>query len=179
MRPAIPPWQLSSGGKAAHGNRAHMKIFTRTAVLSFGFAVAIGAAAEAQPLSTDRDMVTGVSVTEADCRALSGRLWVRAENRGLRPLLCFVLCAGFLDACDHEPIPTLRRQASEKRQCTKSRRWGTDRAAGYGDLAAGQEAVTTDRCGWRRLSTSWRRPIDAVRRSGLSSVGNATASDCG
>ena len=59
-----------------------MKIFTRTAVLSFGFAVAIGAAAEAQPLSTDRDMVTGVSVTEADCRALSGRLWIRAENRG-------------------------------------------------------------------------------------------------
>jgi hypothetical protein len=34
-----------------------MKIFTRTAVLSFGFAVAIGAAAEAQPLSTDRDMI--------------------------------------------------------------------------------------------------------------------------
>ena len=61
---------------------ALMKIFPRTAVLSFGFAVAIGAAAEAQPLSTDRDMVTGVSVTEADCRALSGRLWVRAENRG-------------------------------------------------------------------------------------------------
>ena len=60
-----------------------MKIFTRTAVLSFGFAVAIGAAAEAQPLSTDRDMVTGVSVTEADCRASPiDRLWVRVENRG-------------------------------------------------------------------------------------------------
>ena len=53
-----------------------MKIFTRTAVLSFGFAVAIGAVAEAKPLSSDSDMVTGVSVTEADCRAQSGRLWV-------------------------------------------------------------------------------------------------------
>ena len=59
-----------------------MRIFARTAVLSFGFAVAMGAAAEATPLASDRDMVTGVSVTEADCRALSGRLWVRAENRG-------------------------------------------------------------------------------------------------
>jgi hypothetical protein len=59
-----------------------MSIFTRTALLSFGLAVAIGAAAEATPLSSDRDMVTGVSVTEADCRGLSGRLWVRAENRG-------------------------------------------------------------------------------------------------
>ena len=48
-----------------------MKIFTRTAVLSFGFAVAMGAAAEATPLASDRDMVTGVSVTEADCRALA------------------------------------------------------------------------------------------------------------
>ena len=27
------------------------------------------------------------------------------------------LCAGFSDACHHGPIPTLRRQASEKRQC--------------------------------------------------------------
>src|SRR5262249_16840671 len=36
----------------------------------------------ATPLSTDRDMITGVSVTEADCKALGGRLWVRAENRG-------------------------------------------------------------------------------------------------
>src|SRR4030095_2128076 len=60
-----------------------MKIFSRTAVLSFSFAVAIGAAAEATPLATDRDMVTGVSVTEADWRALSGRLWVRAENLGV------------------------------------------------------------------------------------------------
>ena len=59
-----------------------MRIFTRTAVLSFGFAVAIGAAAEATPLASDRDMVTGVSVTEADCRAQTGRLWVKAENRG-------------------------------------------------------------------------------------------------
>ena len=59
-----------------------MRIFTRTAVLSFGFAVAIGAAAEATPLASDRDMVTGVSVTEADCRAQSGRLWVKVENRG-------------------------------------------------------------------------------------------------
>jgi len=59
-----------------------MKIFSRTAVLSFGFAVAIGAAAEAAPLSTDEDMVTGVSVTEADCRAQIGRLWVKVENRG-------------------------------------------------------------------------------------------------
>ena len=43
---------------------ALMRTFTRTAVLSFSCAVAIGAAAEAQPLSTDRDMVmvTGVSV---------------------------------------------------------------------------------------------------------------------
>src|SRR6188508_2550391 len=81
MRPAIQPWQLNSGGNAAHGNRALMKIFTRTAVLSFGFAVAVGAA-EAKPLSSDSDMVTGVSVTEADCRAQSGRLWVRVENRG-------------------------------------------------------------------------------------------------
>ena len=32
-----------------------MKIFSRTAVLSFGFAVAIGAAAEATPLSTDEE----------------------------------------------------------------------------------------------------------------------------
>jgi hypothetical protein len=59
-----------------------MKIFTRTAVLSFGFAVAMGAAAEASPLASDRDMVTGVSVTEADCKAQTGRLWVRVENRG-------------------------------------------------------------------------------------------------
>ena len=44
--------------------------------------MAFGAAVEAQPLSTDSDMVTGVSVTEADCRAQTGRLWVRAENRG-------------------------------------------------------------------------------------------------
>ena len=65
-----------------------MKIFTRTAVLSFGFAVAIGAAAAATPLASDRDMVTGVSVTEADCRALSGRLWVRAENRGFCVSVC-------------------------------------------------------------------------------------------
>jgi hypothetical protein len=36
--------------------------------------------------------------------------------------------------------------ASEKRQCSKSPGWGTNRAAGYGDLAAGEEAVTTDRC---------------------------------
>ena len=59
-----------------------MKIFTRSSVLSFGFAVAIGAAAEATPLASDRDMVTGVSVTEADCRAQIGRLWVKVENRG-------------------------------------------------------------------------------------------------
>ena len=59
-----------------------MRIFTRTAVLAFGFAVAIGAAAEATPLASDRDMVTGVSVTEADCRAQIGGLWVTAENRG-------------------------------------------------------------------------------------------------
>jgi len=59
-----------------------MRILTRIAVLSCGFAVAIGAAAEATPLASDRDMVTGVSVTEADCRAQIGRLWVRVENRG-------------------------------------------------------------------------------------------------
>src|SRR4051794_15454353 len=59
-----------------------LKIITHTAVLLFGFAVAIGATAEAAPLASDRDMVTGVSVTEADCRALAGRLWVRADNRG-------------------------------------------------------------------------------------------------
>jgi hypothetical protein len=58
-----------------------MKIF-RTAVLSFGLAVAIGASAEAKPLASDRDMVTGVSVPEADCRAQIGRLWVRVESRG-------------------------------------------------------------------------------------------------
>jgi hypothetical protein len=70
--------------------------------LSFGFAVAIGAAAEAQPLSTDRDMVTGVSVTEADCvdevglvdfmirKAQIGRLWVKVENRGF----CVRYCEG-------------------------------------------------------------------------------------
>ena len=74
-----------------------MKIFTRTAVLSFGFAVAIGAAAEAQPLSTDRDMVTGVSVTEADCRALSGRLWVRVENRGFCVRFWFSTAGGSKD----------------------------------------------------------------------------------
>ena len=34
--------------------------------------MAIGAAAEATPLASDRDMVTGVSVTEADCRAQIG-----------------------------------------------------------------------------------------------------------
>ena len=49
-----------------------LEIFTRTAVLSVGFAVAIGAAAEATPLASDRDMVTGVSVAEADCRAQIG-----------------------------------------------------------------------------------------------------------
>jgi pimeloyl-ACP methyl ester carboxylesterase len=59
-----------------------MKIFTRTAVLSFGLAMAIGAAAEATPLASDSDMVTGVSVTEADCRAQISRLWVKVENRG-------------------------------------------------------------------------------------------------
>jgi hypothetical protein len=59
-----------------------LKIITHTAVLLFGFAVAIGATAEAAPLASDRDMVSGVSVTEADCRAQTGRLWVRAENRG-------------------------------------------------------------------------------------------------
>jgi hypothetical protein len=59
-----------------------MRIFTRTAVLLFGFAVALGAAAEATPLASDRDMVTGVSVTEADCRAQIGRLWVKVENSG-------------------------------------------------------------------------------------------------
>jgi hypothetical protein len=57
-----------------------LRTFTRTAVLSFGFAVAIGTA-EATPLSSDRDMVTGVSVTEADCRALIGRLWVELKTR--------------------------------------------------------------------------------------------------
>jgi len=74
-----------------------MKIFTRTAVLSFGFAVVIGAAAEAQPLSTDRDMVAGVSVTEADCRALSGRLWVRADNRGFCVRYWFSMAGGSKD----------------------------------------------------------------------------------
>jgi TonB family protein len=59
-----------------------LRLITHTAVFSFGFALASGAAAEAAPLATDRDMVTGVSVTEADCRAQSGRLWVRAETRG-------------------------------------------------------------------------------------------------
>jgi pimeloyl-ACP methyl ester carboxylesterase len=59
-----------------------MKIFTRTAVLLFGLALATVAAAEATPLASDRDMVTGVSVTEADCRAQSGRLWVELEDRG-------------------------------------------------------------------------------------------------
>jgi hypothetical protein len=59
-----------------------MRIFTRTAVLLFGFAVATGVAAEAMPLASDRDMVTGVSVTEADCRAQTGRLWVKVESRG-------------------------------------------------------------------------------------------------
>ena len=80
-----------------------MRLFTRTAVLSFGFAVAIGAAAEATPLASDRDMVTGVSVTEADCvdevglgdfmirRAQIGRLWVKVENRGF----CVRYCEGF------------------------------------------------------------------------------------
>ena len=59
-----------------------VKIFARTAVLSFGFAMAIGAAVKAAPLSSDRDIINGVSVTEADCKAQSGRLWVRVENRG-------------------------------------------------------------------------------------------------
>jgi hypothetical protein len=71
-----------------------LRIFTCAAVLSFGFAVAMGAAAEATPLASDRDMITGVSVTEADCldevglveatirRAQIGRLWVKVENRG-------------------------------------------------------------------------------------------------
>jgi pimeloyl-ACP methyl ester carboxylesterase len=71
-----------------------MKIFTCAAVLSFGFGVAIGAAAEATPLASDRDMVTGVSVVKADChnefglsdflirKAQIGRLWVKVENRG-------------------------------------------------------------------------------------------------
>jgi pimeloyl-ACP methyl ester carboxylesterase len=59
-----------------------MRIFTRTAVLLFIFAVATGFAAEATPLASDRDMVTGVSVTEADCRAQVGRRWVKVENRG-------------------------------------------------------------------------------------------------
>ena len=63
------------------------KIFTRAAVLLFGFAVAIGSAAEATPLASDRDMVTGISVTEADCRAEIGRLWVKVENRGFCALL--------------------------------------------------------------------------------------------
>jgi hypothetical protein len=80
-----------------------MRIFTRTAVLLLGFAVAMGAAAEATPLASDRDMVTGVSVTEADCvdevglgdfmirRAQIGRLWVKVENRGF----CVRYCEGF------------------------------------------------------------------------------------
>jgi hypothetical protein len=59
-----------------------MRIFARTAVFSFGLAVAMGVAAEATPLASDRDMVTGISVTEADCRAQNGRLWVKVENRG-------------------------------------------------------------------------------------------------
>jgi hypothetical protein len=41
-----------------------MRIFRRTAVISFGCAVAIGAAAEAQPLSTDRDMFRRVVVPD-------------------------------------------------------------------------------------------------------------------
>ena len=75
-------WRQKTSPAPAKIHMTLMRIFTRTAVLSFGFAVAIGAAAEATPLASDRDMVTGVSVTEADCRAQSGRLWVRAENRG-------------------------------------------------------------------------------------------------
>jgi pimeloyl-ACP methyl ester carboxylesterase len=59
-----------------------LKIFMRTVVLMFGLALATVAAAEATPLASDRDMVTGVSVTEADCRAQRGRLWVRVEDRG-------------------------------------------------------------------------------------------------
>src|SRR6476659_7660027 len=59
-----------------------MRLFTRTAVLSFGLAVAIAAAAAATPLASDRDMVTGVSVTEADCRAQIGSVWVKVGNRG-------------------------------------------------------------------------------------------------
>src|SRR6476659_10261081 len=74
-----------------------MRLFTRTAVLSFGFAVAIGGAAEATPLASDRDMVTGVSVTEADCRAQTGRLWVRAENRGFCVRFWFSTAGGNKD----------------------------------------------------------------------------------
>src|SRR5262245_50486905 len=74
-----------------------VEIFPRTVVLSFGFAVAIGAAAEATPLASDRDMITGVSVTEADCGALSGRLWVRAENRGFCVRFWFSTAGGSKD----------------------------------------------------------------------------------
>ncbi|WP_143106102.1 hypothetical protein [Bradyrhizobium sp. Gha] len=59
-----------------------MRLFARTTILLFGFAVAIGAAAEATPLAFDSDMLIGVSVTEADCRAQTGRVWVRVENSG-------------------------------------------------------------------------------------------------
>src|SRR4051794_2317542 len=68
-----------------HGARQWtvMRIFGRAAFLSLSLAVALGAAAAgATPLSSDRDIVTGVSVTETDCKARSGRLWVKVDNRG-------------------------------------------------------------------------------------------------
>ena len=50
---------------------------------------------------------------------------------------CPVVCR-FLGRLDDEAIPALRRQASEKRQGTKSREVGQNRRSRlYGDLTAG------------------------------------------
>jgi len=80
---------------------------------------------------------------------LLGTAAVKCSLRGL-PVVCRLL--GRLRLRTHPLAPA---QASEKRQCTNRGGWGTDRAAGYGDLAVVREVegligavgYTCERCG--------------------------------
>jgi hypothetical protein len=94
-----------------------MRLFSRAAVLSFGFAVAIGAAAEAAALASDRDMalgclslrVAGLVQLRSDigCAAIaSGAVSVRSADRDSGYPI--VGKSRFYDPIDH--VKTMRQR---------------------------------------------------------------------
>jgi hypothetical protein len=82
---------------------------------------------------------------------------------------------------DDEAIPAHRRQASEKRQGTKSREVGHRRCSGrYGDFAAGSGLRRLDRSGCDGRVSATRRRVRRYERAFWASrdkIGGATAGE--